>query len=73
MKKYFILACCLCGAITMSAQTWEPLFNGKNLNGWKKLNGKAEYKVENNAIVGYTKANTPNTFMVTKKNYSKYI
>ena len=58
MKKYFILACCLCGAITMSAQNWEPLFNGKNLNGWKKLNGKAEYKVENNAIVGYTKANT---------------
>ena len=73
MKKYFILACCLCGAITMSAQTWEPLFNGKNLNGWKKLNGKAEYKVENNAIVGYTKANTPNTFLVTKKNYGDFI
>lgn len=73
MKKYFILACCLCGALTMSAQTWEPLFNGKNLNGWKKLNGKAEYKVENNAIVGYTKANTPNTFLVTKKNYGDFI
>ena len=73
MKKYFILACCLCGALTMSAQTWEPLFNGKNLNGWKKLNGKAVYKVENNAIVGYTKANTPNTFLVTKKNYGDFI
>lgn len=73
MKKYFILACCLCGALTMSAQTWEPLFNGKNLSGWKKLNGKAIYKVENNAIVGYTKANTPNTFLVTKKSYGDFI
>lgn len=73
MKKNLIVALCLCGAMSMSAQTWEPLFNGKNLNGWKRLNGKAEYKVENNAIVGYTKANTPNTFLVTKKNYGDFI
>lgn len=73
MKKNMIFALCLCGAMSMSAQTWEPLFNGKNLNGWKRLNGKAEYKVENNAIVGYTKANTPNTFLATKKNYGDFI
>lgn len=73
MKKKLMFALCLCGAMSLSAQTWEPLFNGKNLNGWKRLNGKAEYKVENNAIVGYTKANTPNTFLVTKKNYGDFI
>lgn len=73
MDRKLMFALCLCGAMSMSAQTWEPLFNGKNLSGWKKLNGKAEYKVENNAIVGYTKVNTPNTFLVTKKNYGDFI
>ncbi len=73
MKRNLLLAVCICCAASLSAQNWEPLFNGKNLSGWKKLNGKAEYKVENNAIVGYTKANTPNTFLVTKKNYGDFI
>lgn len=73
MKKKILLITGLCFAMTMSAQIWEPLFNGKNLSGWKKLNGKADYKVENNAIVGYTKVNTPNTFLVTKKNYGDFI
>ena len=73
MKKKILLIAGLCFAMTMSAQIWEPLFNGKNLSGWKKLNGKADYKVENNAIVGYTKVNTPNTFLVTKKNYGDFI
>lgn len=73
MKNRIMMVLCLCGAMSVSAQTWESLFNGKNLNGWKRLNGKAEYKVENNAIVGYTKVNTPNTFLVTKKNYGDFI
>ena len=73
MKKHFIFLICLCCAMAMFAQTWEPLFNGKNLKGWKRLNGKAEYKIENNAIVGYTKVNTPNTFLVTQKNYGDFI
>lgn len=73
MKKNILFIWSLCAAITMSAQNWEPLFNGKNLRGWKRLNGKAEYKVENNAIVGYTKANTPNTFLATDKNYGDFI
>lgn len=73
MKNRIMMVLCLCGAMSVSAQTWEPLFNGKNLNGWKRLNGKAEYKIENNAIVGYTKVNTPNTFLVTKKNYGDFI
>lgn len=63
----------LCCVMTLFGQTWAPLFNGKNLNGWKRLNGKAEYKVENGAIVGYTKINTPNTFLVTKKSYGDFI
>ena len=73
MKKNLLLALLMGCAASVMAQTWEPLFNGKNLNGWKRLNGKAEYKVEDNVIVGYTRANTPNTFLATKKNYGDFI
>ena len=52
---------------------WGRLFNGKNLNGWKKLNGDAEYKIEGNTITGYSKLNTPNTFLATEKNYRDFI
>lgn len=74
MKRHFFLTMCLllCAA-SLSAQNWESLCNGKNLTGWKRLNGKADYKVENGAIVGYTKVNTPNTFLVTEKNYGDFI
>jgi hypothetical protein len=52
---------------------WEYLFNGKNLDGWKQLNGKAKYEVVNGEIVGTTVANTPNSFLVTEKVYSDFI
>ena len=45
MKKNYLLLLFVFCASVVSAQNWEPLFNGKNLSGWKKLNGKAEYKV----------------------------
>ncbi len=73
MKKHLLLSLFLCCASLVSAQNWESLFNGKNLNGWKKLNGKAEYKVEDGAIVGYSKMNTPNTFLATQKSYGNFI
>lgn len=60
-------------AASLGAQNWEPLFNGKNLKGWKKLNGKAEYKIVDNAIVGISKMGTPNTFLTTSKNYGDFI
>lgn len=73
MNKKILLALFLLLAASMSAQNWEPLFNGKNLKGWKKLNGKAEYKVQDGAIVGVSKMNTPNTFLATNKNYGNFI
>lgn len=59
MKKHLLLTLLLFCAASLSAQNWEPLFNGKNLKGWKKLNGKAEYKVVDDAIVGVSKMGTP--------------
>lgn len=52
---------------------WQPLFNGKDLSGWKKLNGDASYMVKGNTIVGVSKVNTPNTFLATEKSYTDFI
>ncbi len=52
---------------------WQNLFNGKDLKGWKRLNGKAKYEVVNGEIVGTTVANTPNSFLTTEKNYGDFI
>lgn len=52
---------------------WESLFNGRNLRGWEKLNGTAEYKVQDNTIIGISRMNTPNTFLATKKMYGDFI
>src|SRR5687768_7743928 len=49
------------------------LFNGKDLTGWKQLNGKASYRVENGEIVGRTVFGEPNSFLATEKNYSDFI
>lgn len=52
---------------------WTALFNGKDLTGWKQLNGTAKYKVENGEIVGITKTKIPNSFLTTKKMYGDFI
>jgi len=51
---------------------FTPLFNGKDLTGWTKLGGNADFKVQNGAIVGTTAPNTPNTFLTTKKHYANF-
>jgi len=52
---------------------FQPLFDGKTLQGFKQLGGKALYKVEDGAIVGITVPNTPNSFLCTEKTYGDFI
>jgi len=63
--------------ITLHVQSqdkgWQNLFNGKDLSGWKRLGGNAEYTIEDGAIVGRTVANSRNTFLVTEKEYGDFI
>jgi hypothetical protein len=54
-------------------EEWENLFNGKDLKGWKQLNGKAKYEIQNGEIVGTTVANEPNSFLATEKDYGDFI
>lgn len=73
MRKLIITAIAALFILPATAQEWKSLFNGKNLSGWTQKNGKAEYKVEDGAIVGYTKMNTENSFLCTKKKYGNFI
>ncbi len=52
---------------------WTKLFNGKDLSGWKQLNGKALYAVKNGEIVGATVFKEPNSFLVTEDTYGDFI
>ncbi|HEY6063826.1 MAG TPA: DUF1080 domain-containing protein [Chitinophagaceae bacterium] len=52
---------------------WQNLFNGKDLAGWKRLGGKADFKVEDGIIIGRTVANSRNTFLVTEKEYGDFV
>ena len=73
MTRNILLTIMMALSVSLTAQEWTPLFNGKNLNGWKKLNGKAEYKVKDGVITGISKAGTPNTFLATEKEYGDFI
>jgi hypothetical protein len=53
--------------------SWTPLFNGKDFNNFEQLNGNAEYRIEEGAMVGISKLKTPNSFMATKKKYGDFI
>ncbi|SMC97974.1 3-keto-disaccharide hydrolase [Pedobacter africanus] len=60
-------------AVQAQSGKWTSLFNGKDLKGWKQLNGKAKYEVVNGEIVGTTVHDTPNSFLATEKNYGDFI
>lgn len=63
----------LAGAAQAANDEWESLFDGKSLNGWRVVNGTASYEVSDGAIVGTTKAGTPNSFLATDKTYSDFV
>jgi len=52
---------------------WTNLFDGKTLNGWKTVGGKAPYSIEGDAIVGRMTKGTPNSFLITEKEYGDFI
>jgi hypothetical protein len=72
MKRTLILAA-LISLNNLFAQQWQPLFNGKDLTSWKQLGGAAKYEVKNGEINGITVANTPNSFLITEKEYGDFI
>ncbi|HRN56916.1 MAG TPA: DUF1080 domain-containing protein [Agriterribacter sp.] len=78
MKNLLLLAASFLfsfNLLTVNAQkaTWTKLFDGKTLNGWKQLGGNAIYTVEKGVIAGTTVPSTPNSFLVTEKEYGDFV
>lgn len=73
LSFYFLLMFICFSVSAQKSGDWEKLFNGKDLSGWKQLNGKAKYEVVNGEIVGTTVANTPNSFLTTEKTYRDFV
>jgi hypothetical protein len=75
ISRHKIFIACFFFFITVQIQAQQStnLFNGKDLSGWKQLNGKAKYEVKNGEIVGTTVFNEPNSFLVTEKTYGDFI
>ncbi len=69
----FILSCRFASAQKTESEKWINLFNGKDLSGWRQLNGKAKYEVQQGEIVGTTVPNEPNSFLATTENYGDFI
>lgn len=77
--KLFLLPISLLSFMSLSAQKktntehWDYLFNGKDLKGFKQLNGNASYRVEKGELIGTTVLNQPNSFLATEKEYGDFI
>ena len=74
MKRIVLIVLFLLPLVSMAQQgDWQELFNGKDLKGWKQLNGKARYEVKNGMIIGSTVPDEPNSFLATEKDYGDFI
>lgn len=76
MKTLFLSAIsllCLHSSLNAAEEGFVALFNGTSLEGWEQHSGKAEYRVEEGAIVGRTVSNTGNSFLCTKRPYGDFV
>src|SRR6187402_2823212 len=67
------LAVLVLGSAAMAAPKGTPLFDGKSLQGWKQLGGNADYAVVDGTLVGTSKPDKVNSFLVTEKSYRDFI
>ncbi|MDR1919800.1 MAG: DUF1080 domain-containing protein [Tannerellaceae bacterium] len=69
LSALFILLLTACQA----SDGWQPLFNGKDLTGFRQLNGEAPYRVEDGSLVGTSVLGQPNSFLATEQTYGDFI
>jgi hypothetical protein len=68
-----LLLCAEGRTCSQTGSGWVSLFNGRDLTGWKVLNGTARFTVTDGAIVGMSTRTTPNTFLATEEEYGDFI
>ena len=59
-------------AADFDEQGFVPLFDGRALDGWRKVGGGATYRVEDGTIVGEVGPGA-NTFLRTEKTYGNFV
>ncbi len=62
-----------CCCFSQPIGKWVNLFDGKSLIGWKPAAGTAEYIVEDGTLVGKTISGSPNSFLVTEREYDNFV
>ena len=58
---------------TAQAGEWQELISDAGLDDWQQMGGDARYEIKDGEIVGYAVADSPNSFLTTKKRYSDFI
>lgn len=56
-----------------SAKNNDILFDGKTFKGWQKVGGTAHYEIKDGVIIGTMTKGTPNSFLITEKQYGDFI
>ena len=73
MKKYVFLLVVLIMIGSMSyAQKFVPIFNGKDLSGWK-INGTEKWYVENGELISESGPDKGYGYLTTEKPYKNFI
>ena len=71
MKKTFIILALF--ALSACSAKWVPLFNGKDLSGWKTVAGEAPYFAEDGCIVTKGVEGNVNSFLATDREFGDFI
>ncbi|MDQ1257996.1 MAG: hypothetical protein QG656_2604 [Candidatus Hydrogenedentes bacterium] len=65
------MSVCVAGSVWAAESDWEPLFNGKDLSGWK-AEGKATWGVEDGCLVGTQGPGNAPGDLFTEKEYGDF-
>lgn len=71
--SFLLLLFPILNSVISQEPAWQELFDGKSLEGFEQLNGKAGFRVEDGCIVGVSTAGEPNSFLATKAHYDDFI
>src|SRR5260221_12427747 len=81
MKKTNFRGICLALSFAFMAQGmaqspedgWQILFNGKDLTGWRELNGKHKWGAKGGLVIGTAVHGQPHGFLWTEAGYGDFI
>ncbi len=72
LKKALLLLCLMLPLHAQEESGFTPLFNGKDLAGWKSVGGDGKYSVDGTDIVGTGENVKANTFLISEKTYKDF-